>query len=121
MINPAQILLLSLVALAIGFVVRRYREEKIGPIGFFLWLLLWMAAAVVILFPDSTILVAHRLGIVRGADLVLYLSVILILYLLFRVYVRLEEMDRQMTQIVRAIALQEESPGDLEHPNKTAR
>ena len=90
MIIIAQIFLLFLVALAVGFVIQKYRQRKIGAPGFLLWLMLWVGAAGVILFPNSTMVVARLFGIGRGADLVLYISVILILYLIFRIYVRLE-------------------------------
>ncbi len=55
---------------------------------------------------------AHLLGIGRGADMVMYLGLILIFYLLFKVYVRLEQMDREITQIVRAVTLWEAGLGD---------
>jgi len=123
MIIIAKILLLSLVALVFGLVIARYRERKIGAIAFLLWLTLWIGAAFVIAFPDSTLVAARLLGIGRGVDLVLYISVILILYLMFRFYVRLEQMDRDITKIVRAVALREaglgDSKGKLESPPRS--
>jgi hypothetical protein len=107
MINDAQVMLLSLAVLVMGLVILRYRQRRIGTLAFLLWLFLWAVAAVVILFPNSTVGVAHFLGIGRGADLVLYLGAILILYLIFRLFVRLEQMDRNMTKIVRSLALRE--------------
>ena len=118
MINAAQVFLLSLIALIMGLVILRNRQGKIGTLALLLWLILWTGAAVVILFPNSTMVGAHLLGLARGSDLILYLSVILIFYLLFRVFVRLEQIDKGITQIVRALALREaglthsESGGD---------
>lgn len=105
----AQVLLVFLVVLAVGGVIAKYREGRIGVAAFLFWMLLWSAAVLVILFPDSTIIVARSLGIGRGVDLVLYLSVILILYLIFRLYVRIEQMERDLTQVVRSIAIREEN------------
>lgn len=107
MINDAQVILLSLALIAIGLIILRYRQGRIGTPAFLFWLLLWIVAAVVILFPHSTVGVAHFLGIGRGADLVLYLGAILILYLIFRLFVRLEQMNREITKIVRSVALRE--------------
>jgi hypothetical protein len=115
MIIVAQVFLISLVASAMGLVILRYRQGKIGTLGFFLWLVLWAGAATVIVFPDSTGVAAHLFGIGRGVDLVLYVSIILILYLLFKVYVRLEQVDREITQIVRAVALRESGPEEGKH------
>ncbi len=121
MMNMAQFIFLALMILAMVVVILRYRQRRIGAIGFLLWLLLWAAASVTVLFPGGTIAMAHFLGIGRGADLVMYLGLILIFYLLFRVYVRLEKIDREMTQLVRATALREAdliSPaGDPENPS----
>lgn len=115
MIIAAQIFLLSLVVLAMGRAILGYRQRQIGTLGFLLWLVLWAGAAAVIVFPNSTMIVARLVGIGRGTDLVLYVSVILVLYLLFKVYVRLEQLDWQITQIVRALALRE---GSLEHAER---
>ena len=115
MIIIAQLFLLGLVVLAMGLDILRYRQGKISALGFFLWLVLWMGAATVIVFPDSTGMAARLFGLGRGVDLVLYVSIILILYLLFKVYVRLEQVDREITQIVRALALRESGPSEGEH------
>lgn len=115
MINVAQVFLLSLAGLIIGLVILRYRQRRIGTFAFLFWLFLWAGAAVVILFPNSTVGVAHFLGIGRGADLVLYLGAIFILYLIFRLFVRLEQMDRNMTKIVRALALRDAGLSQSDH------
>jgi len=107
MITFAQIFLLSLVIVGMGLVILRYRQRKIGTVAFLLWLVLWTGAAAVIMFPMSTVILARILGIGRGADLVLYTSLIVTLYLLFRLHVRLEQVNREVTQIVRALALRE--------------
>ena len=112
MITFAQIFLLSLVILGMGLVILRYRQRKIGTVAFLLWLVLWTGAAAVIMFPMSTVILARFLGIGRGADLVLYTSLIVTFYLLFRLYVRLEQVNREVTQIVRALALRD---GSLRH------
>jgi hypothetical protein len=101
----AQVFLIVLVLLAMGHDILRYRQNRIDTRGFLLWLVLWIGAIIVILFPSSTMVVARSLGIGRGTDLVLYTSIILILYILFRVYVHLEKVDREITQIVRTLAL----------------
>ena len=113
MISVAQLFLLSLAVLAMGVAVLWFRQRKIGAIALLLWLFLWTGFAVVVLFPETAVVLAHLLGISRGVDLALYLSVMLIFFLLFRIYVRLEQVDRQITQIVRAVALRE---AGLEHP-----
>lgn len=122
MISNAQVVLLSLAVLIIGLVTLRYRQGRIGTFAFLLWFFLWAAAAFVILFPNSTAGVARFLGIGRGADLVLYLGAILILYLIFRLFVRLEQIDRNVTKIVRSLALREAGLSESDRdPSKISR
>src|SRR5437773_1590006 len=96
----AQIFLMLLVLSIMVSVVLRFRQRKISTLSFLFWTVLWTAAATAIIFPMSTMIAARFLGIGRGTDLVLYLNVILTLYLLFKLYMRLEQMDREITQIV---------------------
>lgn len=104
-LSVAQIFLLTLPVLGIIVVIVRYRQRRISTRSLLLWFPLWSVAAFVILFPDTTVEVAQLLGIGRGTDLVLYLSVIFIFYLLFRMIVRFERIDREITLIVRNLAL----------------
>ena len=107
----AQVFLIFLGVWAIGMDILRYRQRKISAFSFILWLGLWTGAALIIIYPNSTAAVARFLGIGRGTDLVLYTSIITIMYLLFKVYVRLEQIDRHMSEIVRAYALREAGLG----------
>jgi hypothetical protein len=60
-----------------------------------------------IIFPDTTSLLAHLLGIGRGVDLIVYLSLLISFYLIFRLYVALARLEQAITALVRAIALEQ--------------
>ena len=47
------------------------------------------------------------LGIARGADLIVYVSVVLLFYLIFRLYVKMEKIEQDVTKVVRKIAIDE--------------
>ena len=47
------------------------------------------------------------MGVGRGVDTAMYLSLLVIFYLLFRSFAKIEDLDRQLTRIVRANALRE--------------
>lgn len=105
MFSLAQVLLFILATLALIGVLRRYLDKRIGLRFFLLWLFLWVGTGFVVLFPDITTVAARFLKIGRGTDVVLYLGAFLIFYLLFLVFVRLERLDREITKIVRTLAL----------------
>ncbi len=84
-----------------------------------LWMSIWSLGAVLIVWPRSTMLVARSLGIGRGADLLLYLSVLLMLVGFFYVYGRFRRLDRQITLLVRKLAIEtaeREARGSLPPP-----
>jgi hypothetical protein len=70
-----------------------------------MWLAIWTVGAGAIIWPRSTVVVARSLGIGRGADLLLYVSVLLMLVGFFYVYGRFRRLDRQITLLVRRLAL----------------
>ena len=69
------------------------------------WILFWGVAGIIIWWPDSTSYIASAFGIGRGADLIVYTSIILIFFLLFKLHIKIESVGRDVTQVVRHIAL----------------
>ena len=75
-----------------------------------LWLAVWSGAALAIAWPDLTQHVARSLGIQRGADLVFYCAVLAMLGGFFVVSLRLRQLSRETTLLVRHLALREAAP-----------
>jgi hypothetical protein len=67
----------------------------------------WTAAFAAIANPALTSEVANAIGIQRGADLVLYLFVLAFLGTAFYFYSQYVRLHRQLTDVVRHIAIQE--------------
>lgn len=82
------------------------------------WALVWLAAAVAIIWPGVTKLIANVLGIGRGADLLLYCAVVVMMVGFLMVYVRLRRIRRELTLLVRHLAIRDAvintSPGATE-------
>jgi hypothetical protein len=102
-----QFLLLAILIAALLLTWRRARQDALSRRAAILWSFLWIAGAVVVMLPDVANLFANLVGVGRGADAILYLSVLLIVYLMFRVFLRLDRMERDLTKLVRRIALDE--------------
>ncbi|OGH72364.1 MAG: hypothetical protein A2921_04530 [Candidatus Magasanikbacteria bacterium RIFCSPLOWO2_01_FULL_43_20b] len=88
--------------------IKRKREGLLGPKGMIFWIGFWLLAVILVLWPNSTGVVANYLGIGRGADLVFYVSLVVIFYLLFKLNVKLESLGRDVTKVVRAKSLENE-------------
>jgi small membrane protein len=88
------------------------RRRRAASPGF--WLLrclVWIAAAVAIYSPDLVQDVATAIGIHRGTDAVLYLFVLLFLVTSFYFYWQKVLLQRQITLLVRHLALREARRG----------
>jgi hypothetical protein len=70
------------------------------------WLLVWLGAAGTVMWPQATVTLARAVGIGRGADLVAYTSVVVMLGGFFYIYTRFRRLDRQITLLVRRLALE---------------
>ncbi|MGB5133006.1 MAG: DUF2304 domain-containing protein [Steroidobacteraceae bacterium] len=55
--------------------------------------------------PDQTTRLAEALGVGRGADLVLYLWVVITLALIVFLYLKIVQLSRRLTELTRAQAL----------------
>jgi hypothetical protein len=105
--KPAQLLLLTFALVALARVIHSYRQRRMPMAAFLFWILVWMGTVSVIIFPDATSFLAQFLGIGRGADLIMYLSLLISFYLIFRLYVALARLEQAITALVRAIALEQ--------------
>jgi hypothetical protein len=55
--------------------------------------------------PETTNQLANILGVGRGADLILYLWVVITLALMLVLYLKILRLGRRVTQLTRALAL----------------
>ena len=98
-----------LILIAIAFVVykstRRLLKKEISIWLFIIWASIWGVVAVVDIFPFVIERAANYLGIGRGVDLVIYTSIFVIVYILFRIYVRLNKIEKNISAMVRTIAI----------------
>lgn len=103
-----QILLCLFFLFAIVKVALRYRGGELSWRGASFWVLFWIAAEVVVLLPDSTFYFAHLVGIGRGADLVIYVALAGLFFMIFRLMVKIEKMNKDITKLTRKLALEPE-------------
>jgi len=106
-----QLVLVVIAGCGIAAAVSRFRRGGLSRLQLLLWSLLWLAVVGVVLRPETASFLARSLGVGRGADVVVYLAIAALFYLQFRLFGRLEDHERQITELTRALALK-----DLEGP-----
>lgn len=109
MFTSIQLVLLVIILFALSRVILRAKEKMISPRLAIFWVLIWAAALVGILAPATTTRIASLFGVGRGVDVIVYISLTLLFYLVFRVYVAIEDIRHQITFLIRQIALQNSS------------
>ncbi len=100
-----QILFVLGALFAIARTVGRLWARAIPRVWAYVWMGAWVIFGGIAILPKTTDLLAASVGIGRGVDLVVYLTLGALLYAVFRLMVKLENVERQITEIVRVEAL----------------
>lgn len=86
---------------AAGVVFSQSRKTAI------LMLIVSLGACAASIWPDATTKIAHWVGIKRGTDLILYCAVVVMMMGFFMFYIRLRQLRRELTHVVRHVAILE--------------
>ncbi len=106
MFTSVQFILLPIIIFGLSRVFLRVREKVIGYKVALFWSILWVAAGIVVIIPRTTTYLAEKLGVGRGVDIIVYLSLVLLFYLVFRTYVMMEDIRQEITVLIRKLAIE---------------
>lgn len=109
-----QILSSLFIVFALWRIIKRYREERVPKSEIIVWLVLWVVVTTAIWWPRGTDILAQKLGVTRGVDLLVTASLGVIFYLLFRLFSHINNLQKQMTELVRRLAI-------IHHENEKKR
>lgn len=104
---PIQILLGLFLLFAVTRVLLRLKDGALTLGNFIFWLILWIFAGLGLFRPELTSILARKLGIGRGSDAVVYGSILVLFYLIFRTNVLLENLRHDLTKLIRLQALKD--------------
>ena len=96
--NGIQILLLTGVLIILVYYIARFRNAIFDLVIVFVFAGL---GVFFILFPEKTNLLAHKLGVGRGADLLFYSCIIFFLFIIVKLFARLRRLEEKLTELVR--------------------
>lgn len=83
-----------------------FKRKELTLISLIFWVIVWAGVLLVVWFAQVTLIVAHLLNIQRGIDSVVYLSIVILFYLMFRILVKIEKTERKVEKLVRKISMQ---------------
>jgi hypothetical protein len=78
-----------------------------------------LAAALSVLFPGGLSWLAHKVGVGRGADLVLYILVITFMLVSVILFRRVADLERRYVVLARQLAIRQAQEPDVRGPSKT--
>jgi small membrane protein len=102
-----QTLLILFLLFALSRVILRFKSAEVSLLGFFFWTVLFSLAIITTIFPFLASNLAHGIGIGRGVDIIIYVSIVILFYLIFRLYVYVQDLRHELTTLIRKLALKE--------------
>lgn len=92
---------------ALSRVVLQLKKRTMSTNEGLFWIFIWVSVIILLMFPEFTSYVANILGVGRGVDAVIYISIVVLFYLIYRLYAKVDNLERQITHIVREIAIRD--------------
>ena len=107
MISIIQIIIIVFVLFAWSRVFLRIRDKGIVIGEFLFWSIIWASVILLTLWPTIISKISGFFGIGRGVDFAIYISILLLFYLIFRLYVKIEDQNQQMTKLIRELSIRD--------------
>jgi hypothetical protein len=96
-------LLIGFIGLFVTFL--RFKDGKMSFNMLLVWEAIWLLLIIFSIYPALTSTLATITGIGRGLDLILIIGLIGCYYFIFRIYNLIENVEEEITELVREIAL----------------
>ena len=109
--TPLQIFLIIFLLFALSRVFLRAKGKQISKKEFAFWAIVWLLAIVFVLEPDLFRISADLLGIGRTVDVIIYFGLAVLFYLNFRLYVKMQKNEEDISKLVRTFAFKKAKEG----------
>jgi len=106
MIDALQIVVTIFALFALSRAILRFKDSKITRGELFFWSIIWAAVIALVFMKQHLGFLSTFFDIERPVDVIVYASIILIFYLIFRMLVKIERIEQEITAIVRKQALE---------------
>lgn len=85
--------------------VIRFYSKDLNAKELIFWTFTWLVMIILVFVPGKTNFVAGILGMDRGNDAMFFLAIVILFYATYRLYVKSNESEKEITRLVRALAL----------------
>ncbi|MEI6040036.1 MAG: DUF2304 family protein [Candidatus Berkelbacteria bacterium] len=105
LVTPIRVILSLFAVFAWTRVVLRFKDKVANAKELGFWSLVWLGFIIIIFIPYKTTFVAHLLGMERGFDAMALIAIVALFYAVYRLYIKMNEAEREITKLVRQVAL----------------
>lgn len=99
-----QVVLTAGIIIIAAYMYLRLRSSLFDLFLIFLFL---VTGIVFVMFNEITDKIAHFLGINRGADMIFYLAILFLFFLILKLYSRMRRIEQSLTELVRKKSIDE--------------
>jgi small membrane protein len=111
-----KILAIVFIVFAASRAYLRFKDKSLNVAGLFLWIIIWFAALILVFYPRISDIAASFLGLRRGTDTMFFVAIILLFYLVFRLYVKIDKLDNALTSFNTNIS-KKQHKNDIKNKN----
>lgn len=79
-------------------------KDRISILGSFMWIIFWVSGLIFIWSPELLDMIGGDLGVGRGIDVIIYMSIILIFYIIINQNNKIRKLQKEITKLVRELA-----------------
>lgn len=103
--EPIQTIIIIFSLFALSRTLLRWKDRSLRQLEAMFFVLLWTILIIVAFVPNMFGFISLMFGIGRLVDLFVYVGIIAMFYLNFRLYVKMEEQKQEMTELVRRLSI----------------
>ncbi len=101
-----KIMTVAFALVALRRAVIRWRKGASLTAEFLFWAMIWSGIGVVVFVPHLTDRAAQWIGVSSGFNALVFITVVGLLFAVYRLFVRTQTLQRDLTQLVRVQALE---------------
>jgi len=103
-LTPLQIVAILFALFALSRALLLFKENKISFKELLFWAIIWIGVIIFSLSKRIMGMFAEFTGLQRPIDALLIISVILLFYLIYRIYAKFDKVEQNITLLVRKTA-----------------
>lgn len=105
-ILPYQIIIIIFAVFALSRVILQRKNKNFSFNEYIFWSGIWIALILVSFSNPLLTKIAEIIGLSRGVDILIYGSITILLYMVYRLYAKIDKQQQEITKLVTKIALQ---------------